>query len=335
MKILHTTPKGLPDWRIEREAYLAGKAGHSVQLLGMGTQDIPFLDVFDDITMVRSINNRQAALDKSIRREWADAVESISPDLIHANDIIAARYSSNLGIPMVYDDHEYWSAQLINYQNWPLWKRLVIRPFISAVPEWEREILSNHVTLTVSEGIMNEHSKICKHVFLLRNLSLSQEVQGLSPNPDRSGVAYVGGDFKLKRFAPHRDMTGLKEVIEFDSFSGLPRDVLYQNLTKYRFGLLPFRTTPYTKYISSTKTFDYLNCGVQVLMTRPLYESHGSLPYTHPFDDYTELPSLMEEIERVNPVEIMAYANKELVWEAQQDILFKAYEIAIEEYQRK
>ena len=70
-------------------------------------------------------------------------------------------------------------------------------------------------------------------------------------------------------------------------------------------------------------------------MTRPLYESHGSLPYTHPFDDYTELPTLMDEIERVNPAEIMAYANKELVWEAQQDILFKAYEIAIEEYQRK
>jgi hypothetical protein len=332
MKILHTTPKGLPDWRIEREAYIARKAGHSVELLGMGKATTPFLDVFDKITMVRAINNRQAALDKSIRKEWADAVESISPDLIHANDIIAAKFSSNLGIPMVYDDHEYWSAQRIIYDRWPFWKRRAIKPFIDVIPIWEREILSKHVTLSVSEEIVREHRKICKHVFLLRNLSLGEEVEGLPSNPNRAGVAYVGGDFKLKRFGLHRDMTGLQDFVKFDSFSGLPRDVLYQNLTNYRFGLLPFRTTPYTKYISSTKTFDYLNCGLQVLMTRTLHKSHGSLPYTYPFDDYHEIPTLMEELEPVKPKEIMAYANKELIWEAQQDSLFKAYEIAIEEF---
>ncbi len=330
MKILHTTPKGLPDWRIEREAYLAGKAGHSVELLGMGDKKTPFLDVFDKITMVRSINNRQAALDKSIRKEWADAVEAISPNLIHANDIIAAVYSSGLGIPMVYDDHEYWSAQLINYRAWTWWKRLAIRPFINIVPKWEKEILSKHVTLTVSEGIANEHRQFCKHVFLLRNLSLGEEVQGLPTNPDRSGVVYVGADFILDRFGAHRDMTGLTDVIDFDALSGLPRDVLYQKLTGYRVGLMPFKTTPYTKYISSTKTFDYLNCGLQVLMTRPLYESHGKLPYTYPFDDYSQIPGMIEDLERVGPEEIMKYANRELVWEAQQDQLFKAYETALE-----
>lgn len=332
MKILHTTPKGLPDWRIEREAYLARKAGHSVELLGMGDRKTPFLDVFEKITMVRSINTRQAAVDKSIRKEWADAVESISPDLIHANDIIAAAYSSNLGIPMVYDDHEYWSQQLINYRSWPLWKRIAIRPFFKIVPKWEKEILERHVTLTVSEGIAKEHRQICKHVFVLRNLSLSEEVKGLPVNPDRVGVAFVGADFGLRRFGAHRDMTGLTDVVDFEILSGLPRDELYRRLTKFRFGLLPFKTTPYTKYISSTKTFDYLNCGLQVLMTRPLYESHGELPFTYPFDDYSEIPGLMEELERVDPKEIMNFANSELVWEAQQDKLFRAYEIAIEEF---
>lgn len=331
MKILHTTPKGLPDWRIEREAHLARKAGHSVELLGMGSDSSPFLEVFDKITMVRSINTRQAALDKSIRKEWAEVVESISPDLIHANDIIAAKYSTGLGIPMVYDDHEYWSAQLINYESWPLWKRIAIRPFLQAVPKWEKEILSNHVTITVSETIAQEHRRICKHVFLLRNLNLTDEVHGLIDKPNRTGVVYVGADFKLKRFAPHRDMTGLKDVIEFEALSGLPRDVLFDKLTSFRFGLLPFLTTPYTKYISSTKTFDYLNCGLQVLMTRPLYESHGNLPYTYPFDDYSDIPALMKKIEEVSSKEIMEYANRELVWEAQQDLLFEAYEIALRE----
>lgn len=331
MKILHTTPKGLPDWRIEREAYLARKVGHSVELLGMGDRKTPFLDVFDKITMVRSINTRQAALDTSIRKEWAQAIDDISPDLIHANDIIAAKYSSDLGIPMVYDDHEYWSAQLITYGTWPLWKRLAIRPFIKVVPKWEKEILAKHVTLTVSEGIAQEHRQRCKYVFVLRNLSLREEVKGLQINPNRIGVAFVGADFNLKRFGAHRDMTGLSDVLSFDVLSGLPRDELYRRLTKYRFGLLPFKTTSYTKYISSTKTFDYLNCGLQVLMTQPLFESHGKLPFTYPFVDYSQLPNLIKNVQRVEPEEIMKYANRELVWEAQQDLLFKAYEIAMEE----
>jgi hypothetical protein len=231
---------------------------------------------------------------------------------------------------MVYDDHEYWSAQLINYRAWTWWKRLAIRPFINVVPKWEKEILSKHVTLTVSEGIAKEHRQFCKNVFLLRNLSLGEEVQGLPTNPDRSGVVYVGADFTLNRFGAHRDMTGLTDVIDFDALSGLPRDVLYQKLTGYRVGLMPFKTTPYTKYISSTKTFDYLNCGLQVLMTRPLYESHGKLPYTYPFDDYSQIPGMVEDLEKVSPEEIMKYANRELVWEAQQDQLFKAYETALE-----
>ena len=88
LKILYASHKGLPDHRIERAAYIAKKAGHSVEFMGMGTKTNPALDVFDRITMLRSINNRQAALDKKIRVEWREEIEAISPDLVHANDII-------------------------------------------------------------------------------------------------------------------------------------------------------------------------------------------------------------------------------------------------------
>jgi len=331
MKILHTTPKGLPDWRIEREAYLAKQAGHSIELLGMGDKTTPYLDVFDNITMLRSINNRQVVLDKKIRKEWVEAIESISPDLIHANDIIAAKYSSAANIPMVYDDHEYWSAQILNYRGWPLWKRLAIRPFFEAVPKWEREILSKYVTITVSDGIAEEHRRICKHVFVLRNFNLRFEVQDLPINPDRKGIAYVGADFQLKHFAPHRDMTGLKDVVEFDALFNLPRDVLHEKLTTYRFGLLPFKATEYSKYSGSAKTFDYLNCGLQVLMTRELYEAQGELRYTYPFDKYSDIIPMTKTIEEIPPSEIMEYAHRELVWESQQHLLFDAYEIALHE----
>jgi hypothetical protein len=253
----------------------------------------------------------------------------LSPDLIHANDIIAAKYCTDLDYPMVYDDHEYWSAQLIMFKNWPLWKRIAIRPLIKAIPIWEQEILSKHVTITVSKNIAEEHRKRCDNVFLLRNLSLKFEVQDIKDRPDRNGVVYVGADFTNKKFSPHRDMTGLRDHLEFNALSGLRRNELYDRLTQYRFGLLPFLSSPYSRYINSAKTFDYLNCGLQVFMTRDLYEGHGCLPFTIPFNDYSEFPKLMEECEIIEPSTIMAFAHENLVWETQADDLMKAYDLAL------
>lgn len=331
MKILHASHKGFPDQRIEREAYIAKAAGHKVEFLGMGNNATPQLDVFEGIVMLRSINNRQAALDKNIRREWAEAIERIDPDIVHASDIIAARYTSLTGRPMVYDDHEYWSAQRIIYESWPTWKRIVIRPFLKVIPQWERELLENHVTVTVSEGIAKEHRRISSHVFVLQNYCLSAEVQDLPVNPNREGAVYVGNDFLRKKFSRHRDMTGLRESIEFDALSGLARNELYLRLTTYHVGLLPFKANPYSRYANSAKTFDYLNCGLQVLMTEPLYCAHGELPYTYPFHEYSEIPELLKNMKPVDPAEIMAYANGSLIWESQQDTLFEAYEICLEQ----
>lgn len=330
MKILHTSHKGLPDWRVEREALLAKKRGHQVEFLGLGEKKMPFLDAFNKVTMLREINTRAAALDKAIRGEWARAVKEISPDLIHANDIIAAEFSKDLNVPMVYDDHEYWNAQLVVYESWPFWKRLAVRPFVKAVPIWEKDILSNHVTLTVSEGIAEEHRKTCRHVFVLHNYNIHDEVDGLSVNPKRSGVVYAGADLNLKKYGPHRDMTGISDFLEFDVLSGLPRDVLFRKLTQYRIGLIPFHPVPYHRYADSTKAYDYLNCGLQVLMTPIIYESHGRLPYTYPFDSYSELKNVIRDLEQVSPSEIMQYAHENLVWEAQQEQLFEAYRIALE-----
>lgn len=333
MKILHASHKGLPDQRVERSAYIAKRRGHTVTFLGLGTNTAPQLDVFSDIFMLRSINNRQAALDKGIRREWQHVVNEINPDLVHANDIISAKFSSDTGYPMVYDDHEYWSKQRIIYENWPWWKRLAIRPFVKAIPSWENEILSNHVTITVSEAIADEHRAKCHHVFVLQNYVLLSEVENLPVNETREGAVYVGNDFVRKRFAPHRNMNGLTDWIEFDTLYGLERESLYQSLVKYRFGLLPFKPNRYTKYSNSAKTFDYLNCGIQVLMARALYEAHGQLPYTYPFEDYSEIPETIESIDRISPKEIMEFAHDHLVWETQEGLLMEAYETALRENQ--
>lgn len=329
MRILHASHKGLPDHRIEREAYVAKAAGHSVEFLGMGNKTSPSLDVFDRITMLRNINNREAARDRSIRTEWTEAVKTIDPDIVHANDIIPAKFTLATGYPMVYDDHEYWSKQLIQFEVWPFYKRIAIRPFTRAVPIWEKEILKTHVTLTVSEAIAREHRRYCSHVFVLNNYSLKEEVELLDAVRNREGAVYVGSDFDRKKFAPHRDLTGLTDCVNFDVLSGLPRAEMYKNLIKYRLGLVPFRVHPYHEYADSSKTYDYLACGLQVLMSRMIFEAHGRLPFTHPFDDYSELANMIKTCKNVSSSEIMEYSHKQLVWDAQKDKLFEAYDTCL------
>ncbi|MFW9813512.1 MAG: hypothetical protein ACFFF9_13715 [Candidatus Thorarchaeota archaeon] len=345
MKILHTSHHGLPDHRVERAAYIAKKNGHTIEYLGLGETNAPTLDVFDSITMLRRLNNLQVALSRSIRKEWIKEIERINPDIIHANDLVAARFSSMSDYPMVYDDHEYWSKQRVSYRTWPLWRQFVILPYTIGIPRWEKNILSKHVTITVSEGIAEEHRRIAPRVFVLQNYCLREEVKDIPRNANRSGIAYVGSDLttkgivtvgpnhpvaKIHKPVPHRDMTGITDFIEFDAIHGLPRKELYQALSEYQFGLIPFKDNPFAKYSNSAKTFDYLNCGLQVLMTRSIYEAHGGLPYTYPIDDYTDIQTLVDQHKNVGPLEIMDYAHENLVWEAQQERLFEAYNLCLE-----
>ena len=330
MKILHAYHKGKPDHRIEREAYIAREMGHTVSFLGMGELIKPDLDVFVNSYSVRSVNNRQVALDKSIRKEWSDVISDVDPDIIHANDIVAAQFSSETEYPIVYDDREYWSMQRIQYESWPFWKRLAIRPFLDAIPIWEKNLISKYVTITVSEGIAKEHRKISPNVFVLPNYGLRFEFENLPINPDRHGIVFVGNDYNLKKFSKHRNLTGLKDQLTFDVLSGLSRGELYIRLSTYRFGLLPFRPSNYHIYSNASKTFDYLNCGLQVIMSKLLYEAHGKLPYTYPFDDYSRIKHVIESTEKVDPSEIIRYSRKNFVWEAQSEKLQQIYELCLQ-----
>ncbi len=329
MRVLYASHSGLPDQRIERAAFVARQNGHDVYFLGIGRTGRPSLDVFRGVIMLPRINYLQVVFDWPFRRAWRKAISRIDPDLVHANDIIAGHFTSGLSVPMVYDDHEYWSKQRYSLLALAGRQSITVRPFVHLIPFWERDILSKHVTVTVSERIAQEHRRYCRHVYVLHNYPLLREVRELPVNRNRHGIAYIGSDFIRRRFAAHRDMTGLTDFVKFHVLHGLDRRELYLRLTEYRYGLLPFKTTPYTKYSNSAKTFDYLNCGLEVLMTEALYEAHGRLPYTIPFREYRDIPVILSEHEPADPSKIMEFAHKNLVWERQQDKLLEAYGLAL------
>ena len=117
MKILHLSDRGLPDWRIEKAATTALKAGHEV-LFGGGKEAISydrriFLKTYKvswSARARRGIPFYWHNVKKQVERTLRDA----RPDIVHAHDIFAAKMVSEFGVPFVYDNHEYWSEYLEN-----------------------------------------------------------------------------------------------------------------------------------------------------------------------------------------------------------------------------
>jgi Glycosyltransferase Family 4 len=45
---------------------------------------------------------------RHIIRQLRNIIRESKPDIVHAHNIFAAKMSAELGVPFVYDDHEYW-----------------------------------------------------------------------------------------------------------------------------------------------------------------------------------------------------------------------------------
>ncbi|MHA1481708.1 MAG: hypothetical protein ACTSQZ_09835 [Candidatus Thorarchaeota archaeon] len=149
----------------------------------------------------------------------------------------------------------------------------------------------------------------------------------LDCSKSREGVVYVGNDFKLSKFLPHRNMQGLKSVIDFDILSGLTHNVLMDTLTQYKIGLTPWRSHPFHKYCEPNKHYEYLHAGLQVLVTHSLYHPFQDEPYVHSFTNYEEIPEMIKSIPEIEPMKIAENAREKYVWENQEQTIRDVYKL--------
>ena len=99
MKILHLSDRGLPDWRIEKAATTALKAGHEV-LFGGGKEVIGYdRKIFFKTYKI----NWGARARRGIPFYWHNVKKQVErilrearPDIVHAHDIFAAKWYLNL-----------------------------------------------------------------------------------------------------------------------------------------------------------------------------------------------------------------------------------------------
>lgn len=328
MKILHTSHMGLPDSRIEKTALTMKKQGHELLFLGGRPALSQDLNAFRETHHVSVGNNLTLVVDPRIKKRWIKKIDEIGPDVVHAHNIVAAAMMLDTDYPMVYDDHEYWSKQTFKFTSRDLLHRVSAMPLIRAIPKWERRLLENYPVLTVSEHNAEDHRRYASHVEVTRNFPSIEEVSKLTNPEVREGVVYVGNDFSLSKFLPHRDMTNLRSVIDFDIITGLRHDMMLERLTHYRIGLTPYLPHSLHWYCDPNKHYEYMNAGLQVIVTNTLCEPLGSDPYVHAFESYDSLPELLITIPNIPGSEIMKHARNKYIWENHESKIRNIYKYA-------
>ena len=120
MRILHLSDDGLPDWRVEKSAITAKKAGHELFFAGRLTNNTKST-VFSEVHQVKWTARGMVGIPyyyHCVKKQIQELVRQIRPEIVHAHNIGSAKISLDLGLPVVFDDHEYFAMlSRVNAEN--------------------------------------------------------------------------------------------------------------------------------------------------------------------------------------------------------------------------
>lgn len=325
MRILHISDTGLPDARVERMAMTMKKDGHELLFLGghkVRGQDMP---AFSETKTVPLGIGPRIVHDSRIKKRWLAAIDEIKPDVIHAHNVIVGHFLLDTEYPVVFDDHENFSAQKFVFMSRPFLRRTAARLLVRKLAVWERELAQAYPVITVSEGIADYYRQYTNNVSIVVNIPMMVEVDWLVNPPSRAGLVYMGNDFSKPRFTPCRDMTGLRDILSFDIVSGLSHKEMMMKLSNYKIGLTPYMAHPFQRISNPNKNYEYLHAGLQVVLNETFAHLYEGDPYVHQFRDYDDIRNVVDSVPEVDGMEIMQHARKKYIWEKQENVVKAAY----------
>jgi glycosyltransferase involved in cell wall biosynthesis len=248
--VLHVSHESLPDWRVEKSAITGLKLGYRVSFAGRSGNNANRTN----FAKVYEIEwNSKARLGvpyywQQVKRQLQKILKQEAPDIVHSHNLYAAKLISELGVPFVFDDHEYWSMSSkilleMDYKPFHLSirtrsrtdpersiisikrrlnrmrRRMIDRYAIRLWTKWEKELISNAPVIVVSETIAKDYQRHSNaRSFLVPNFPLMSEVEAMNPPAHQSQVdcIYSGGDGNDKVMYPQRQMGGLFELFEHE-----------------------------------------------------------------------------------------------------------------------
>lgn len=355
MRVLHLSHSGLPDVRVERSAWSSWTAGAEVHFagppcIGVALPSDPFSTKSEVKFDLRSKLGEPVASGKLIKR-LRRVVAQVKPDVIHAHDIFAGRFAARLGVPFVYDDHEYWSRESLAYMGPadPVW---VYKHFLWK--SWENEVLqAADAVLTVSDRIAAEHRKRNQRVYVIPNFPRLVEVQSMNEPLSSCSVftsVYVGTC--TPPFVKMRDTSGLVDLFRGQRLGNLrvvgdtklrtapplfsagrkSHAETMSEMSQCHIGLIPWRKHWFHPYCSPNKAYEYAHAGCLVVTTSSLEQVRQMLPdRCLTFDDYPQLGRLLLEL-KMHPDELLErrldtwmFARERLLWDRYDTMVQELY----------
>ena len=375
MRILHLSDDGLPDWRVEKSALTARKNGHQVFFAGR-------LNTITDsvFSKVHSINWSVGAMIgipyyyHRVKKQIERLVGLVKPDIVHAHNIGSAKISHELKLPIVFDDHEYFKMlSLVNAENIKFRDNkgsnsgfsraisdmklsFISRKSISTWTKWETELVSSVPTITVSEQIANDLTKMMdsniKDIFVVPNFPMEVETTEFMEPQDHENLScvYAGGDSKHKQVT-NRDISGLAELFmnqeignltiigweaesskKFRATGFLPRKKMFYEMFQNSIGLIPWKKHWSHPFLNPNKAYEYAHAGLFVMLTSDLTSVvHTLVDNCLTFEDYDDMvlklkyfKSNMNELYEKR-LRIFNYAKNNLIWEKYEKNIIDAY----------
>jgi glycosyltransferase involved in cell wall biosynthesis len=368
----------LPDWRIEKSAATDSRLGHEVVFAG--TKSNYEGSIFSDIFLVRWTPRARRGIPfywQDVKKQLEAVLKETRPDVVHAHNIFSAKMVSEFRIPFVYDDHEFWPIYVkrqseVSRQNQMntrvfsrAWPRTIIRKsvrgFLTARAiklwtKWEREIVSSHPTITVSDQIAEQlrTNYRAKNVFVVPNFPMYSEVKDFEKPHfiDSLSSVYAGVEARGDITPAHRKMDGfISTFLENDignltiigwndkstsdkvRYTGfLSRQDMFREMFNHSIGLIPFKRHWSHVYISPNKAYEYAHAGLVVLISSG-FEPVKQILKEHciTFDDYEDMAEkLMYFKENLHDLynrrlKIFDYSRENLIWEKNETFITEAY----------
>jgi glycosyltransferase involved in cell wall biosynthesis len=383
MRVLHVSHESLPDWRIEKSAITAANMNNEVFFVGRVSNSYT-RKTFSKIYKISWGAKARLGLPfywHSVKKQLERVLKETRPDVVHAHNIFSAKMVSEFEIPFVYDDHEFWSRLSMLLREMGLMRRkiedeshksasiknigvqlmrirrIVINNYaIKLWTNWEKEIVSSHPTITVSEQIAEQLRTIyhAKEVFVVPNFPMYSEVKDFEKPHfiDNLSSVYAGVEARGDITPAHRKIDGfISTFLEKDignlviigwndkstsnkvKYSGfLSRQDMFREMFNHSIGLIPFKRHWSHIYISPNKAYEYAHAGLAVL-TSSGFEPVKQILKEHciTFDDYegmaTKLMYFKENLDELykRRLQIFNYARENLIWEKNEKFISEAY----------
>jgi glycosyltransferase involved in cell wall biosynthesis len=237
LRVLHISDYALPDWRIEKSAISALNRNYQVFFAGLPSHKSN--NIFSKTYEINWTPRARRAFPYywyCVKKQIKKIVREARPDIVHAHNIFSAKMVSEIDIPFVYDDHEYWPSYVrrqIESYNSSLEQssrnndnprriirnailRLLNYRFLKLGLGWEKQLVSSTPTITVSENIATELRQLGStgKVFITPNFPMKNEIKDIQPPKFHRELisVYAGIEPKNNIKIAHRNMEGFVDI---------------------------------------------------------------------------------------------------------------------------